>query len=621
MKRTKNIRRTIALLLVLIMVASILPMSALAEYGAEHVPYYDAEYVSGNYQDVNSKESELELPIMMTSAIGQVFVSIADPTPTPDGENWPAARGLMAEGWVNLYEADSARTVIGRLAAANELAVEGDAFINSIGGLSSGDRGGFSGWMGLLNDWFTNEGFTQFTVANGGVVSGDTIAVMFSLEMGADIGGSWENNDKTLGALQVSVGTLLDAAIATHDDSNATQAQVDAAADNLRQAINALVRVGNGGNQQPGGQYPGGQPPTTITVTFSLFGVPQHDGAPRYIWRTNSAAFQTWIAPRTFTFNTAHVTVADVFQRALQEAGFEATITSQGNYVARIRGPQGWIGEFDNGTNSGWMYMLNGVHTGLGLAEQNVQNGDVIIWHFTDDFTQEAGGTNWGTPPGGVGGVGGARGAAAVPEDEDEEAELPNVDIPLAELSVWESQFRDVRSSDWFYESVRFANTLGIMQGVSDDMFAPNTPLSRAMIVTMLWRLQGEPVAAGANVFPDVVGGRWYTDAISWAAENGIVQGHANGLFAPNDDITREQLAAILMRYADWQGMDATATSNLAAFVDSGQVSEWAREAVSWANAEGLITGRTETMLAPRGNATRAEAATILMRFITELVR
>ena len=151
------------------------------------------------------------------------------------------------------------------------------------------------------------------------------------------------------------------------------------------------------------------------------------------------------------------------------------------------------------------------------------------------------------------------------------------------------------------------------MNGVAEGKFSPDATTSRAMIVTILWRLEGWPEAAD-SAFGDLTQD-WYIRAVNWAAENGIVNGMSADRFAPNDPITREQFAAILYRYAEYKGKDVTASADLSRFTDAYGIHEYALDAMSWANAEGLITGLTETTLDPVGKATRAQAATILFRF------
>ncbi len=183
------------------------------------------------------------------------------------------------------------------------------------------------------------------------------------------------------------------------------------------------------------------------------------------------------------------------------------------------------------------------------------------------------------------------------------------------------AQFKDVDPKQWYHESVDYAIANGLMKGVSDDQFAPNGSLSRAMLVTVLYRMEGEPAADGMeNIFSDVASGSWYEDAVKWATANDIVKGYGNGEFGPNDNITREQMAAIMMRYADYKGIDTSARADISGFVDANEVSDWAYENMQWANAVGLINGRGNNMLVPQGNTTRAEMAAILMRFCENIL-
>ena len=183
---------------------------------------------------------------------------------------------------------------------------------------------------------------------------------------------------------------------------------------------------------------------------------------------------------------------------------------------------------------------------------------------------------------------------------------------------VWNNPFTDVNESNWFYDAVKFVSSRGLMNGTGESTFAPNANLTRAMLVTVLYRYEGEPRVSGNGGFTDVPSGQWYTDAIAWAAANGIVNGVGDDKFDPNGNITREQLATILHRYTSLKGGDVTTTTDLVKFEDAFDISSWASDAMKWANAEGLITGRTATTLAPKGTATRAEVATILMRYIGE---
>ena len=176
--------------------------------------------------------------------------------------------------------------------------------------------------------------------------------------------------------------------------------------------------------------------------------------------------------------------------------------------------------------------------------------------------------------------------------------------------------FPDVTEGDWFYDAVRYAYETGLMDGVEDNLFAPNSETTRAQLVTILYRLAGEPEPGGDSGFSDVAAGIWYTDAVAWAAENGIVNGVSDTEFAPGDDITREQLAAILYRYAAYQGYDVSQRADLSGFGDASSIRPYAQEALSWASAQGLVLGFEDGSLRPQGTASRAQIAAVLMRFL-----
>jgi len=181
-------------------------------------------------------------------------------------------------------------------------------------------------------------------------------------------------------------------------------------------------------------------------------------------------------------------------------------------------------------------------------------------------------------------------------------------------------RYTDVDKVAWYYEAVEYVLEKGLFVGTSDTTFSPNTVMSRAMLVTVLWRLEGEPAVSSTNSFTDVAADAWYAKPVIWANANNIVSGYGDGLFGPNDNITREQMAAILNRYASFRGYDVSATNNLAAYTDASHVSDWALVSMKWAVGEKLITGMTTTTLVPQGNATRAQVASILMRYIENVV-
>ena len=175
--------------------------------------------------------------------------------------------------------------------------------------------------------------------------------------------------------------------------------------------------------------------------------------------------------------------------------------------------------------------------------------------------------------------------------------------------------FLDVNEGDWFYDAVAYAYENGLMDGVGGNRFAPNSATTRAQLVTILYRMEGQPAVSGDLPFTDVEAGTWYTNAVGWAAQNGIVNGVGDDTFAPGNDLTREQLVTILYRYAETKGYDVSASADLAGYPDGEEIQAYAREAMAWAVAENIIQGMEDDTLKPAGNASRAQIATILMRF------
>ena len=176
--------------------------------------------------------------------------------------------------------------------------------------------------------------------------------------------------------------------------------------------------------------------------------------------------------------------------------------------------------------------------------------------------------------------------------------------------------FTDVSEKDWFYGDVMFVYENGLMLGTSKTLFSPHGTATRGMMATILWRMEGSPAPKGKNSFTDVEDGKWYADAITWTAENGIFAGYGKDKFGPDDPITREQLAAIFYRYADYKGYDLAVKGNLDKFKDADKITDYAKTAMQWAVGSGLMKGKSGNLLDPQGTATRAEIAAMLHRFI-----
>ncbi len=195
------------------------------------------------------------------------------------------------------------------------------------------------------------------------------------------------------------------------------------------------------------------------------------------------------------------------------------------------------------------------------------------------------------------------------------DTETPDVpDTP----TVIVDQFTDVKPSDWYYDSVKTIVAQGLMNGTSEATFSPDLDTSRAMIATILWRLEGSPESKAALTYPDCVAGSWYAKAVAWASEQGVVKGYDSGDFGPDDPITREQLATMLWRYAQAKGQDVSVgeNTNILSYTDIDQAGEWAIPALQWAVGSGVMTGRGNGVLDPIGKATRAEAAAMLVRYL-----
>lgn len=225
---------------------------------------------------------------------------------------------------------------------------------------------------------------------------------------------------------------------------------------------------------------------------------------------------------------------------------------------------------------------------------------DLTAWSLADDGTISAAGGAW-----------------------DAQQQTYAFDVISGVTAIARFPFADVPAGSWYYGAAAYAYNNGLFAGTTATTFAPDMTMTRAMLVSVLWRLAGEPAPKGTNTFDDVPDGAWYTDAVTWAAENGVVAGIGNGRFDPSGAVTREQTAVILFNYAQSKGYDVSARADLSAFPDAGSVSGWAQEALAWANASGLISGAvrgTQTILDPQGSASRAQVAMILMGYVEHVV-
>ena len=329
----------------------------------------------------------------------------------------------------------------------------------------------------------------------------------------------------------------------------------------------------------------GGDSVDNITVKFTLLGDREH-GEDGEVHTLKAGNLETWIDQTSVTVPKGS-TVLDVITKALGLAGIPYE-NPDGNYITTIRG----LGEFDNGSLSGWMYTRNGRHPDLGVAEQTVKNGDVIVFHYTDDYTAEQGSENWG--------------GSASGKDQETESKLPFADV----------------NGHWALEYIRYVYENDLMSGTGDAAFTPDGTLTRAMLATILYGMEDGPAVTAANAFTDVPDGAWYTDAVLWANEKGIVSGYGGGKFGPQDPVTREQMAAMLYRYAQSKGEGFQgAWAFRLDYADGSDLSDYAYEAMCWCTMKGVISGRPNNLLDPKGCATRAETAAMLMRFCEAITK
>ena len=278
---------------------------------------------------------------------------------------------------------------------------------------------------------------------------------------------------------------------------------------------------------------------------------------------------EMWIAPSVIGDLPESTTAMDVFRQVLAANGY--SYEAKGSYVQAVIKPDGTkVAEFSKGPNSGWVFRVNGEFPDVAMQDCRLSDGDVIEVFFTADYMDE-----------------------------------PGMFLPFTDVT-----------NHWAYSAIKRVYTRGWMVGMDEKTFAPDQQLSRAMLAVILYAMAGEPAVTGESPFTDVPAGCWYTDAIVWAAQNGIVCGFGDGTFRPNEAVTRAQAAVMLYGYAAFTGADVTARADLSAYSDAGQIPSWAMDAMQWANARRLIVGRDSSHLAPNGGTTRAEMAAILSAYI-----
>lgn len=362
-----------------------------------------------------------------------------------------------------------------------------------------------------------------------------------------------------------------------------------------------------------------------------------------------------WI-PRTAVIVKEGSTVYHAFTKALDSAGI-TYVGAENGYVRSITKGSKTLAEFANGENSGWLYKVNGTVLDIGLTSCSIQNGDNIVWYYTNDWTKDSGAGGFQTsgktkvteskdgtysvilPEDSEGpvlvtipDVGAGQVVVIVRKDgtqevvrksrlQDGTAYLLLKENATVKVMDYVSDFDDVKSTAWYASAVDFAVSRELFSGVGEGIFGPELPLNRGMLVTVLYALEQPGKQSAKELFADVNTNAWYAQGTAWGVETGIVSGYGNGLFGPEDYITREQLALMLYKYANSLGMNIGGRNSLTGFRDGGDVSTWAKGAMAWAVNAGILGGRTEGTLDPGGNATRAEAAAMLRQFMALMLK
>lgn len=423
--------------------------------------------------------------------------------------------------------------------------------------------------------------------------------------------------------------------------------------------------------------------PGDIEVTFRLIGALEATKDVDLTTDSYLPEYVTWVPTTTYALQE-NATVYDLYTEAMKDADLRS-VGADNNYVSTIYAPScmgGYaLSEFTNGKKSGWMYTVNGKHPNQGLKNWTLNDGDVVIWHYVNDYSHEV--ADWFNdsqyPSLGDGSYYNSwlRARDITPEQyvnellgkiltvgkngtvepkltlshlgksvtftfkPDKGYRVKDVKVDgksvgavttytVNELTVSTRieveftngtlPFTDVLESDWFYDDVVFAYENGLFAGTSDTTFSPNTSMTRAMLVTVLYRLEGQPAVSGRSGFADVQYNGYYEDAVTWAADNGIVNGTSTSTFSPNANVTREQMAAILYRYAQYKKYNTAASSSLNSFSDHTSVSGYAVASLQWSVAEKLVNGSNGKLM-PTGNASRAQVAAILHRFAENVAK
>ena len=619
--------------------------------------------------DASKGGSDMAYVGVLTLA-GMARVIVENTTfPKAEGAVW---EGTLTDTWIELTDESTMMGCVVEALDGHTVVGAESNYISSIDNLKAFDGGTMSGWMGTLNDWFTNFGFGEFTVAKGTLCAGDEIRIMYTRTV-EDLGGSWNNSDTRLKALTFSAGKLApkfsgDTFTYTLTvPEGTTSLLVTPTAANKNYQVRAYL-----GTQATGREY--SRTSLIPIANGSVITVVCADDS----WPTMN---ETSDGKRTYTINVvygevksddagvASVKVADVEAAAGENNAYTVTLpygtdVTAGSFVIVTSDAGATVGALTNEGNV-WTFTVtaeDGVTSKtytvtVSFTEAPKSNDAGVSSITVAGFKAVAGANNsytvtvpYGTvvktgsfvivtrhPRATVSALTNTRNiwsftvtaedgvttavytvtvnTAALPEpitpgvDNKKPASKPEVKLP----------FTDVSTSDWFYDDVAFVYENGLFSGTDSRSFSPNASMTRAMLVTVLYRLEGEPTVTGRSSFTDVRSGAYYEKSVIWAAANGIVTGTDSTSFSPDAKVTREQLAAILYRYAQYRKLDTDASAKLNSFTDADSVSAYASEALGWAVSEGLINGASGKLM-PKGDATRAQVAAILHRFVKNVL-
>ena len=403
-----------------------------------------------------------------------------------------------------------------------------------------------------------------------------------------------------------------------------------------------------------GGQG-GGESTKYINITLKVM-VPPTDTDRMYIYKNDRALYTDLLELSMPMKVESGSTVRDVLIQALDQQGVKYKEVS-GGYFSSIGG---WE-EQGRFSTSGWMYMVGSQVPQQSSAQYVLTSSKEITWFYTDDYSKDYGSESWN------GGTQTGTGAEIKEQaDGSYQVTLPKdstgsvlVTIPkvsegdllvivhadgtqeVIKKSVvqdgtaylmldgnatvkvvdYVSDFNDVKEDAWYADAVDFTAGRGLFSGVGRDSFAPDETLNRGMVVTVLYALEDAGAQKTAGLFDDVAEDAWYAQGTAWAVEAGIVSGYGDGQFGPNDAITREQLALMLYRYAQYMKLSTGTGASLEAFGDEEEISSWAQQAMSWAVSAGILGGTPEGNLNPGGTATRAEAAVMVSQFVAWMLK